>query len=256
MQRRGIAAGLAVASLGFLLAVRPVAAQGQPVHLFISNGVKAVIDEIKPQAEKAIGHPLAIDYGTTTGLKARIESGASFDATILTSEAIADLLKQGKLDTSNKADLARCGIGVGARVGAAKPDIRTPDALKQTLLHVKSVAYAKDGASRVHLEQMFEQFGIAQEMKQKSMLEAGSARSNELVSEGKADLVLTLVSEILPAKGVFLVGPLPATVQSYVNFSFGTSSKSANGGASLALLRFLKSPASAKVFRAKGLEPR
>lgn len=255
MQQRGIAAGLAVASLGFLLAA-PAAAQSQPVHLFISNGVKAVIDELKPQAEKAIGHPLSIEYGTTTALKARIESGAAFDATILTREAIADLLKGGKLDTSTKSDLARCGIGVGARVGASKPDISTPDALKQTLLRAKSVAYAKDGASRVHLEQMFDHFGIAQEMKQKSLLESGSARSNELVSEGKADLVLTLVSEILPAKGVYLVGPLPAAVQSYVNFSFGTSSKSGNGAADLALDRFLKSPEAAAVFRAKGLEPR
>ena len=251
-----MAAGLAVASVGLLLAAQPAAAQSQPVHVFISNGVKAVIDELRPQAEKAIGHPLAIDYGTTAALKARIESGAPFDAAILTSEAVADLLKEGKLDTATKADLARCGIGVGARVGAAKPDIRTPDALKEALLRAKSVAYAKDGASRVHLEHMFQQFGIAQEMKQKSLLEAGSARSNELVSEGKADLVLTLVSEILPAKGVFLVGPLPAAVQSYVSFSFGTSSKSGNGAANLALERFLKSPASEAVFRAKGLEPR
>jgi len=76
------------------------------------------------------------------------------------------------------------------------------------------------------------------------------------VRDGKAQYILTLVSEILPAPGVELVGPLPADVQSYVNFAAGVSAKTAHAKEAEALVRFLKSSDAAPVFRAKGLETR
>lgn len=235
----------------------PALAQGTEVHAFISNGVKGVIDELRPQAEKAIGHPLAIQFGTTTALKQRIEAGESFDVTILTTEAVADLVKSGQAAADSRVDLARSGIGMGMRAGAAKPDIGTAEALKQTLHRAKAVSFARDGASRVHLEQMFQGFGMAEEMKGKTMLESGSAASNNLVRDGKAEYVLTLVSEILPAApGVVLVGALPEQVQSYVSFAGAASAKTANGTAARALLGFLKSAAAQPVYREKGMEPR
>ena len=47
------------------------------------------------------------------------------------------------------------GILYGVKSGAKKPDIKTPDAMKQTLLNAKSVTYAEDGASKPHIEKMF-----------------------------------------------------------------------------------------------------
>lgn len=256
MKRRWQAAALAALIAASLLApARAVAADGT-LHLFLSNGVRAVIEAVRPEAERSTGRSLVIEYGTTAGLRERIEAGAAFDAAILTSEAINELIQDRKLEGGTRTTLARCGIGVGIRAGAPKPDISTPDALVRTLLRARSIVYAKDGASRSHLEQLFEQFGIAPEMKAKTILEQGSARSDALVSEGQADLVLTLVSEILPAPGVMLVGPLPEPMQSYVNFAAGISAGSANLMAAEAFIRFLKTPEVAAVFRAKGMEPR
>jgi molybdate transport system substrate-binding protein len=97
---------------------------------------------------------------------------------------------------------------------------------------------------------------MADEMKAKTILTPSSVDSNKLVSEGKAEYILTLVSEILPAPGVDLVGPLPAEVQSYVSFAAGASTSPAHAGAEKALLKFLNSAAVAPVFKAKGLETR
>jgi len=252
MTRRSSAALLA-ATLWFT--ARSLPAQGRPVRVFVSNGVKTVIDEVRPQAESAIGHPLALEFGTTATLKQRIEAGESFDAALLTTDAIADLVKDGKLASGSRADLARCGIGMGVRAGAVKPDIRTPEALKRTLQNAQSISFAEAGASRVYLEKMFDQFGIAAAMKAKTILTPSSVKSNELVRDGKAEYILTLVSEILPAPGVALVGPLPAAVQSYVSFAAGVSTKPADAAAGMAFIRFLKSPAAAPTYKAKGLDP-
>jgi molybdate transport system substrate-binding protein len=230
------------------------AAQNAPVHVLASNGVKAVIDELKPQAERAIGRPLAIEFGTSLVVKKQIESGEAFDVAILTSDVIDDLAKAGKIAAGTRTEIARCGIGIGVRTGAGKPDIKTTDALKKTLLAAKSITYAQDGASRNYILQMEDKLGIADAMKAKTILEQGSVRSNARVADGSAEMIMTLVSEILPAPGVQLVGPLPADVQHYVNFAVGIGPNSKNTDAGKALSKFFASPAVAPTLKAKGME--
>ena len=238
----------------FLLAAYAALAQSTPVHVLASNGVKAVIDELKPQAEKAIGRPLTIEFGTSSVVKKQIEGGEAFDVAILTSDVIDDLAKAGKIAAGTRTEIARCGIGIGVRAGAAKPDIKTVDALKITLLASKSITFAQDGASRGYILQMEDKLGIADAMKAKTILEKGSVASNARVAAGSAEMILTLVSEILPAPGVQLVGPLPADVQHYVNFATGTSPSTKNTDAGKALAKFFSSPGVAPTLKAKGME--
>ncbi|MCU1339100.1 MAG: molybdenum transporter substrate-binding protein [Bryobacterales bacterium] len=238
----------------FLVAAFTAVAQNAPVHVLASNGVKAVIEELQPQAERAIGRPLAIEFDTSSSVKKRIESGEAFDVAILTSDVIGDLARAGKIAAGSRTEIARCGIGIGVRSGAAKPDIHSSDALKKTLLAAKSITYAQDGASRVHILEMEDKLGIADKMKAKTILEQGSVRSNARVADGSAEMVLTLVSEILPAKGVQLVGPLPAEVQHYVDFATGISPNSKNTDAGKALAKFFASPAVAPTLKVKGME--
>ena len=154
-------------------------------------------------------------------VKKQIENGEAFDVAILTSDVIDDLAKAAKIAAGTRTEIARCGIGIGVRAGAAKPDIKTTDALKKTLLAAKSITYAQDGASRNYILQMEDKLGIADAMKAKTILEQGSVRSNARVADRCAQMIMTLVSEILPAPGVQLVGPLPAELQHYVNFAVG-----------------------------------
>jgi molybdate transport system substrate-binding protein len=242
------------ASAVFLLATLSAAAQKAPVRVLASNGVKAVIANLRPQAVRAVGRPLAIEYDTSSSVKKRIEAGEAFDVAILTSDVIDDLAKAGKIAPGSRTEIARCGIGVGVRAGAAKPDITTSDALKRTLLASKSVTFAEDGASRVYILQMFDKFGIADAMKAKTILEQGSTRSNARVADGSAEIIMTLVSEILPAKGVQLVGPLPPDVQHYVNFAAGLGADSKDENSGKRLMKFLASSAAAPALKSMGME--
>jgi molybdate transport system substrate-binding protein len=237
-----------------LLAASSAVPADPPLHVLASNGVKAMIDELRPAAVRAVGRPLAIEYDTSTSVKKRIESGDAFEVAILTSDVIDDLVKAGKITAANRTEIARCGIGVGVRAGAPKPDISTSDALKRTLLAAKSVTFAQDGASRVYILEMFDKFGITEAMKPKLVLEQGSTRSNARVADGSAEMILTLVSEILPAKGVQLVGPLPADVQHYVNFAAGISAANKDANAAKRLMKFLASSSAAPALKSMGME--
>jgi molybdate transport system substrate-binding protein len=250
---------IALPVAGVVLLFAPMTgAQAPGIRVFASNGVREVMESLKPQCERAAGRPLAMRYGSSTELLQAIAKDGQFDVAILTTEAIDSLVKDGKLAPGTRADIARAGIGVGVRAGAPKPDISTPDALKRTLLKIRSVTYAQDCASRTYLEKMFDGLGIGSEMKPKIILEQGSGGAGARVANGGAEMVMTLVSEILPMPGVEFVGPLPAQLQSYVSFAAGVSSKAANAevGYGRELIKFLTSPAAAPAFKPKGMEPR
>lgn len=239
-----------------VFALAPAIWAQNSVKVLASNGMKTVIEELQPRAEKALGRPLAIEFNSTTMLKPKLESGQGYDVAIVTTELMDELVKSGRIAAGTRADLGRGAIGVGTRAGALKPDIKTSDAMKQALLKVKAVSYAQDGASRPAIEKMFSQLGIAEQMKGKILLEQGSVRAAGRVAAGDADFVLTLASEILPIKSVEFAGLLPAQYQGYVSFSAGVAASSANQEQAKALVKLLASPANASVYKEKGLEPR
>ena len=248
--RAAVALGL------FLLFARAGAAQNGAVRMIASNGVKAVLEDVLPQAEKTIGHPVAAQFGVTADFMDKIAAGEEFDLAILASEAIDNLNKSGKTVTATRADISRAGIGIGIRAGAHKPDISTPEKVKQVLLNAKTITYAPKGASTPDVVKMIEALGIADKLKPKTMLLQGSELTTAAVAEGRADYVITLISEILPVHGIELLGPLPADFQHYIGFSAAVSAHAKNPDAAKALIKYLTGPAVASTYKAKGMEPR
>src|SRR6266545_2833685 len=134
-------------------------ARAAELRILASNGVKAAVEDLRPQLEKASGATLSIDFNTAATLRDRIEKGEAFDVAILTDEAVDALIKAGKLSPVTRTKLARVGIGVGFRKGAAKPDVGTAAGIKQALLNAKAIAYTGNGASRPAIDMMIERLG-------------------------------------------------------------------------------------------------
>jgi molybdate transport system substrate-binding protein len=256
MKTRTHAVSLIVPIAGFiLLFAKGAPAQAPAVRVLASNGVQGALNDIIPQCEQAVGHPLAVEFGTTATIKPRIEGGEAFDFTVLTSEAIDALIKEGKVSADSRANIARVGIGIGIRGGAPKPDVSTPEALKKSLLNAKSITYAAAGASRPPTDKMLAAMGIADALKSKTLLLAGAEETSAAVRDGKAEILITLISEILSAKGLELAGPLPKEYQSYISFAAGVSPKAKNSEAAKAAVKFLTGPKAAAAYKAKGMEP-
>jgi molybdate transport system substrate-binding protein len=254
---RLFATAFVAATIGFTLLCTPEAdAQGTPVRVLVSNGMKAAIEELQPQCERTIGHPLVLQFNSTAGVKKKIEAGEVFDVTVITTDAIGDLIKEGKLAGASRADVAHSALGIGIRAGSSKPDIHTPDALKQTLQQAKSITYPQDGASRDYIEKMFERMGISADLIPKIILAPGSGPATESVASGQAALVITLFSEIVPIHGVEILGSLPGKFHYDIHFGAAASLASKDMPGAQALIGFLVGPEAARVFKTKGLEPR
>src|ERR1051325_8913155 len=100
-----------------------VGVQAAEIKVLSSNGVKAVLEELGPQFEKATRHKLEFHFAPAADLKTRIEKGEPFDVAILTTALIDDLAKQGKVSAETRANVAKAGAGVAIKKGAPKPDI-------------------------------------------------------------------------------------------------------------------------------------
>ena len=250
------AAAMAITAGFILLFAQKTPAQGTELVVVVSDGMKPSVEELVPQMEHTIGRKLNVQYNSSKNIREKIQSGESFDVAILTTDIIDDLIKQGKIAAGSRTEIARTGMGVGVRAGAAKPDVSTPEALKRVLVNAKSVSFNPSGASAPHVYNIFDRLGIADSMKPKLMLDPEPGRPQMNVADGKADLVITLIPEIKFFKGVELVGPVPADLQSYISFGAGIASNTKNADAGKALIKFITSPAAAPVLKSKALEPR
>jgi molybdate transport system substrate-binding protein len=233
-----------------------VAAQGASVRVLSSVGLRGVLDKMIPEWQRQLGHPIEVRFDTSTALKAQISAGQGFDLVVLPSGLVDALVKEGKVSADKRAEIARAGIGIGIRAGSPKPDISTPEALKRVLLDAKTVTYPQNGASRSNIENIFDQLEITKEVGLKTIFPKGEGRSQASVAEGEVELVITLISEIVPVRGIELLGPLPAGLQHYVSFTAGVSKDSPNATVAQALIKCMSDPSMHPALIAAGLEPR
>ena len=232
----------------------PAAAQDNALRLLVSNGMKGSMEALQAQCEKEIGRRLAIEFGSTASLKQRIEAGESFDATIITVEAVDDLIKKALLAGATRTAIGRSELGIGVRAGSPKPDIKTIAGFTKALREAPSITYPQDGASRGYIEQTFQRLGIAGDVKSKIILANGSGPATESVAAGKAAMVVTLFSEIVTIQGVEILGPFPGEYQSDIRFAAATSARSTHADAAKALIAFLAGPKTTAVLKAKGID--
>jgi molybdate transport system substrate-binding protein len=251
---RTMLVGIAMVLIG-AGAARPAAAA--EIKVLTAGAFKQVLLALVPDFERTSGNKVIVDNDTVGALTKRIEGGETFDLAVLTPAAVDALASKGKLVAGSRANLARVGVGVVVKEGAAKPDIGSVDAFKRALLAAKSVAYidpAAGGSSGIYVAGLLDKLGIAAEIKPKAKLIPGGAVA-EHVARGEAELGIHQISEILPVKGVTLVGPLPAEIQNYTVYAAGLGAQAKESDAAKALIKALTGPAAAEVLKSKGMEP-
>ncbi|WP_028214265.1 substrate-binding domain-containing protein [Paraburkholderia mimosarum] len=243
-----------------LLAIlSPSAALAGEVKVMISGWFAPAYRELGPQYEEETGDTLVTIWGPAAGtalnaIPVRLARGEWADVLIVVGYALDDQINAGNVVPGSKVDLARSPIGVAVREGAPKPDISSADALRRTLLEAKSIVYP-DSANGVYIgEELFARLGIEGRVKSKSRM-VPAERVATVVANGEAELGLQQVVELLPVKGVTVVGSLPAELQRYTVFSGGIAATARNPAGAEALLRYLSSPEAAPAIARTGLEP-
>jgi molybdate transport system substrate-binding protein len=242
-----------IAFIAALLALATSAGAAE-IKVLCSNGLRAVIEDLVPKFENATGNKVVLKYEPSTQLKKRIDLGEPFDLAILTTTIVDDEITAGKLTADSRTVLARSGLGVSIRAGAKKPDISTVGKFKNALLNAESITYAQQGASAAPFEVLVAKLGITAQLTPKYHLRNTAAEVGDAVSGGSVELGVAPVSEILPVRGVDLVGPFPKEIQSYVELTGALSASAKEADAAKKLIAFITAPANLPVLKLKGME--
>src|SRR5665213_1890080 len=202
-----------------------------------AGAFKQVVLALVPDYERQTGNHVTVDNGTTGQLTGRIAGG--------------------KVAAGSKINLASVGIGVVVKEGAPKPAIGTVDQFKEALLKAKTVAYidpASGGSSGIYVDKLLEKLGIADQIRPKAKLKKGGYVA-ELIASGEAELGIHQISEIVPVKGVTLVGPLPKEIQNTTTYAAGLSTSTKEKDAAKELIEYLSGADAAAVLKSKGMVP-
>jgi molybdate transport system substrate-binding protein len=222
------------------------------IRILCTLGLRGLLDEIAPALDGR-GLYFAPSYGATNVLIPRIAAGESADVAILTDAGIEGLIEHGTLAAGSRRDLARSAVGIAVKAGAPKPDIRTPEAFKQTLLAARSIAFSRSGASGLHFANLIGQLGIADEVARKARIFDGVVGT--LAARGEVEIAVQQVSELKLVGGIDIVGPLPDALQKVTVFSAGVFATSTRPAAAGLFIEALRAPQVAAVMRKQGLEP-
>jgi molybdate transport system substrate-binding protein len=254
-KRHAILTSICALAAGLVLCARQAPAEDPGIRVLCSNGLKAAIETLTPEAERATGRTIAIQFSSSAVLRRSIEGGAPFDLAILTPGIVDDLIKAGKIRAGTQTDLASAALAVGIQAGAPKADVGTPDAMKRTLLAARSITYTKDGAASAAIARMLRSMGIQDQLAAKTTLQTVPGHAAETVAKGEHQLVFAPVSEILPVHGVDVLGLFPKEFQEPVVMTAGVGTGARNADGAKALVKFMTSPGAAPAIRASGMEP-
>jgi molybdate transport system substrate-binding protein len=188
----------------------------EEIRVLSGGAAKSLVD---PLAKSFKGATVQVEYQPMGKLVQSLKAGDPADMVIVTTEVLPSLQLNGKA-------IARVGIGVAVNEKAPSPDISTVEAFKKTLLAAKSVVFIdpKVGTSGKHLAEVFKKLNVEKEIYAKATLGTGGYIT-EPVGRGEIELGIHQISEILPVKGVKLVGPLPAELQKYTVYVAAPSAK-------------------------------
>lgn len=229
-------------------------ARAAELQVIAGGGIAVPLKEIGAAFEAATGHKVVFRFGTTPQLVAMAAGGGPFDLGVVPRDVLNDAAAQAQFAPEAARDVARVGIGVAVRRGAPKPDIATPEALKRTLLAARSVASIPASATGFALAGIYDQLGIAEEMKARTRAQSGPGQIADAVANGEAELAVFLLNVINDPR-LEIVGPFPREVQREVVYVTGLAASPGEPEAAKAFIAYLMSPAAAEMIKAKGLNP-
>ena len=240
---------LLLAALG--LACSAMAAE---IRVLAPNAAKESVSEAISVFEKATGHKVVVAWSGTEAITKRIAEGEVVDVVVNAAQNIDRQSKDGKLAAATRTDFARSGIGVAVPASAARVDVSTADALKAALLSARTVVVSS-GTSGRHMVEVFAKLGVGEQLKAKTKQPPSGAQIADFLAAGEADLGFQQISELLHAKGIHYLGPVPADLQNYTIYLAAIHASAANADGPKAFLAALRSPSTQAVVRASGMEP-
>jgi molybdate transport system substrate-binding protein len=240
-----------VFSIGVLLIAGAAAAAD--LKVFSAGAAKAAVLPLAEAFARNSGHNVDVDFATMGLIQDKLKAGEKADVLVLAAEVGEALAKSGAIVPASVKPLAKVGVGVAVGENAKAPDISTAAAFRKALVDAKSIVMIDParGTSGKHLVEVYQRLGLTEALKPKMRYGSGGYIV-EPVGRGEVELGLHQISEILPVKGVKLVGPLPEELQKWTLYVGAVTPGSGAPQAAADFVAYLSGFQSKAVYLSKG----
>lgn len=223
------------------------------LRLISSMAVRALLAECAAIYPQRSGCHVQLESVGGVDAARRVRAGEAFDGVVLAASAIDELIDAGLVVAGSRVDLVRSGVAVAVRAGAPRPDIGSEAALRAAVLNAPSMAYST-GPSGVHLQRVFERWGIAEAIAPRIVQAPPGVPVGSLVADGRVALGFQQLSELMHLPGIDVIGPLPDATQIVTVFSGGVVETSVNADAVRRLFIWIAGPEGAEARRRNGMD--
>lgn len=217
--------------------------------------MKGVFDRLAEELIRATGIDVALDFAPPLPAAQRIRDGEAADVLISTPDAIADLVRKGKIDGGSSRIVACMVMGLAVGIDEPRFDISTAAKFKEALLSAKSIIHADlntGSPSAAHFLKVVAQLGIADEIKRKTTVRGGVVA--HAVASGECAMAVQQLAELMLVDGVHVLGPFPTELQKVMPLSAAIYAKSSKPQLAKILIDLLASPRTKLVIEKCGLQ--
>jgi len=242
--------------LGALLGALPAQVAGAAeIRVLSAGAIEPGLTAAAAAYQRETRVEVRITFATAPQLRKRVGGGESADVVIAPPAAIEEFARDGKV-SQPRIGVGRVGLGVAVRPDAPLPDVSSAAALERSVLDAESLVFNR-ASTGLYFEGLLKKMGVYAQVEARTTRYPDGASVMEHLLKGKGrEVGFGPITEILQFrdKGLRLVGPLPAEVQNYTNYTAVPMTAAANADAAAAFVRYLASPAGKAFFIAAGIE--
>lgn len=226
------------------------------ITLLSPDPIKATIDKLVEGFEGKTGIHVTVTYGTGVSTRKTVASGQALDVSLLFAP-FPEALKTGNIVPSSATVIARLRLALAVQMGAPKPDISTPAAVKRTLLDAKSIISVdptQGSVGGIALAAL-DKLGITDQVKPKIKWVQNGRLVQESVAKGETEIAFGPYLSDMRNPGLDVVGPLPPGASTPVDITGFLSTSVKDPKAAKALLAYLSSHEVAPTYEAAKIFP-
>jgi molybdate transport system substrate-binding protein len=227
------------------------------LRIFSGGAPKEIFLQLTPQFEQKSGHKLDYVFAVMSALRDKLTAGEKADVLVMPTNILDEYQKSGVVQAQGRAILGLVSVNAVVRTGAPKPDMSSPDKVKQSILNSRTIVHATPGAtpSGTHMGKLIDQLGIAETMKGKIIHRPALEGGVQLVASGEAEIGFYPKSEVINTEGLTVVGPLPAAIQLTTIYGAAVTAGSSSADAGRAFIAFMTDQAHRPAWAHAGFDP-
>lgn len=243
-------------AVGMIVALCVPSSDAQDVTLIAPAGMHCALAQLAPNVQSKTGYSLKATTGVGGAMRQQVIRGEAFDVPVV-QWPTEDVVASGNVVASSETTLASVSVALIARKGSPKPDISTPEALKQTLLSAKTITYGgaagPAGGAASAFDGVLKKLGIYDEMQPKVKHVPGSGPL-KVLTDGIADYAVLFASEA-DDPGAQVVGTIPESLTPPARMVGFVSAHASSPEAAQAVLKFLASSDAATAYKSCAMQP-